>query len=591
MKRNNIFNRILLTFLILALLGGCAAPQAAGAPDSAAAEPAPETVENPGAGKDRAIPAIAVSGTRWDGAAGAETIIRSDGVHADTHYDDMHWEIYDMTEFNAQAEKLSNTTDPTEAEELYRGLMDEYLRISTWSQLAWIDFYASDDEDGSISEACEALDRVLTEAGDVLQTAASHALKQDSSGDFGAYLGEAITEELADYEEMSDREAELWNRETELVLEYNALLERDDLSEPSLNYQMGTVFLELIRTRSELAEIYEYDSYAEFAYELVFCRDFTPEDAAALCEAIKPYARRYYRDCYYSGVFQETIGEFSAGELMDLLREYAPRISPRAAEAQAYMEEHGLYLLESMDLVAPMGFTATLDMYNAPFLYNSLYGEVYDVMDTFHEFGHYYDAYVNPDPDPMFVGGSYDIFEIHSTSMEALLYGWYDEIFGADAEKAKIYCLDSLMSNVVSGCIYDEFLQYVYAHPDMTVDEINQAYYEIASSYGMGFFNGSMRYNWMYVNHNFESPFYYISYSVSALAALQVWALAEQDRDAAIALYNELIDYGAYDHEYCELLETLGLHVFTEDLEACIRDAYAELEDLCFRYEMNGLAA
>ena len=577
--------------LVFALLGGCAAPQAVGAQGSDGAEPTPAATERPKTGKGLAIPAMAVSETRSDGAVGTETITRSDGVHADTHYDDMHWEIYDMTEFKAQAERLSNTTDPAEAEELYRWLMDEYLRISTWSQLAWIDFYASEDEDGSIGKACEALDQALTEAGDVLQTAASHALEQDNSGDFGVYLGEAVAEELADYEEMSDREAELWNRETELVLEYNALLERDDLSEPALNYRMGTVFLELVRVRNELAEIYEYDSYAEFAYEMIFCRDFTPEDAAALSEAIKPYARRYYQDCYYSGVFQETIGEFSAGELMDLLREYAPRISPRAAEAQAYMEEHGLYLLESMDLVAPLGFTATLAMYNAPFLYNSLYGEVYDVMDTFHEFGHYYDAYVNPEPDPMFVGGSYDIFEIHSTSMEALLYGWYDEIFGEDAEKAKIYCLDSLMSNVVSGCIYDEFLQYVCAHPDMTVDEVNQAYYEIASSYGMGFFNGSMRYYWMYVNHNFESPFYYISYSVSALAALQIWALAEQDRDAAIALYNEMIDYGAYDYEYCELLKTLGLHVFTEDLDACIRDAYAQLEDLCFRYEMNGLAA
>lgn len=33
----------------------------------------------------------------------------------------------------------------------------------------------------------------------------------------------------------------------------------------------------------------------------------------------------------------------------------------------------------------------------------------------------------------------------------------------------------------------------------------------------------------MQVNHNFESPFYYISYAVSMLASLQIYEMAEND--------------------------------------------------------------
>ena len=144
---------------------------------------------------------------------------------------------------------------------------------------------------------------------------------------------------------------------------------------------------------------------------------------------------------------------------------------------------------------------------------------------------------------------------------------------------------------MVSGCVYDEFLQYVYTHPELTVEGLNQAYARIADSYGMELYSESSRYNWMYISHNFESPFYYISYAVSAMASLQLWAVAERDRDEAIALYNKMISLGGYDRGYCELLETLGLRVFTQDLDACVRDAYDELESLCFQYEEGALAS
>ena len=603
-KTAKIF-RLTALLLCLALLTGCAscgssasvpaaaistaAPSASAETSAPAGTPAAETTggspsESPEDPAPWAAELSAENGSE-------EYISWSDGVHADTHFDDMSWEIYDMTAFNAAAEALSSSPDEAEAERIYSWLVGEYNRLRTYSELVWIDFYSSDDPDGRLADACQQIDDMLTEAGDTLRSAASDAVKGPSGEAFSAFVGEETAENLAEYEAMTDREVELQTKETELELEYNEISDDSSLSPPSMNLKLGSIFLELIRVRNELAELYGYDSYAQYAYESVYGRDYTPEDAAALCKALKPYARRYYADCYYSDAFQEDLGRFSAGELMDLLREYAPRISSEAGRAQAYMEEHGLYLLESMNLVTPVGFTTLLPRYNAPFLYNSLYGSVYDVGDTFHEFGHYYDAFINPEPDPLGSGGSYDIFEIHSTGMEALLYGWYDEIFGRKADVARIFCLDGLIDNVVSGCIYDEFQQYCYAHPDMTVDQVNRAYYDIASSYGRQFFRGSDRYAWMNVSHNFESPFYYISYAVSTLASLQLWAMAEHDRDAAIRTYNDLLSRGAYELSYFELIDAVGLRRFTTDLAGCFREAYDTLHSLCRRYDRGELAA
>lgn len=575
--KNNVFHILSALLLAGCLLAGCGAKAAPENKELPSPSPTTQTAT--------AVPAMVVEP---EPAEGEE---RGGNIHADVHFDDLHWEMTDLTAFRETAEKLSAAQDGDEALELYRRLLDEYNWLRTNSELAWIDMYASGGTDSAVSEACQELDEMVTQAGDILYIAASAALKGPTRDTLSAFMGEHLVEELDDYEAMGEREKELWARETELELRYNELESRTDLGYDELNRQLGEIFLELIRVRNELAEIYDYDNYAQFAYEEIYGRDYTPEDAAALWEAVKPYSKRFYDRCSYCGALYEDYGRFSSGELMDLLRQYAAVVSPEAAQAQRYMEDHGMYLLENYNNVTAVGFTTVLRSYNAPFLYDALYGSAYDVFGVFHEFGHYYDAFVNPEPEDISLSGSYDIFEIHSTSMEALLYGWSDDIFGKDADYARIYCLYGLVQNVISGCIFDEFQQYCYTHPDMTVEEVNAIYKEIAFSYGDTFYRRTDSYYWMFVNHNFTSPFYYISYAASALASLQVWSLAEQDRDAALKLYNDIVAKGAYDVTYFELMDQMGLKRFTADLSDIMTEPCRKLEDLCFAYTFKKKAA
>ena len=255
------------------------------------------------------------------------------------------------------------------------------------------------------------------------------------------------------------------------------------------------------------------------------------------------------------------------------------------------MEEHHLYVLDSARNISEMGFTTNLSLYNAPFLYNSLSGGFYDVSATIHEFGHYYDAYMNRPGNILTESGSYDIFEIHSTALEALSCAWYGEIFGDRADEARIWCIDGLMNSIVTGCIFDEFQRALYENPDTDPAHVSDVYRDICESYGMEMNYLGAEHWWAEVSHNFESPFYYISYAVSALASLQIWSLSQTDYDRAMEFYDRVVRLGGYDYRYFELMDETGLARFDEDLDACLKEAYLAFEEMCLAYDYGGMAA
>lgn len=510
----------------------------------------------------------------------------ADGIHADVDYADMTWYIYDAAELLDKAARLGKTADGKEAADLYDWLMAEYAKVYTLDNLAYIDFYAHPGDE-TLSDACRQLDSVLNEVNDALCTALSDALDGPAGSALRSYIGEDKATALVGYDEQTDRQREITERVSELTLQYNALI-MEYLSYDEETEKIGALYRELVDLHNEEAQIVGYKDYADYAYEASYGRDFTPDDAAALCEAVKPYARQYFGSLYYN---EATYADFSADtdlterELVGLVTQYMPRVSDDAAKAAAYMEKHGLYFMDSAERVSDLGFTTTLDQYNAPFIYLALYGDQNDIQSMFHEFGHYYDAYVNPVPDLLLSVGSLDIFEIHSTGMEALSTGWYEDIYGEDADLARIRFLDSALYTVFSGCLFDEFQRVVYADPTLTPEQISQTFVTIARSYGLRSFGKEFSHYWMQVNHNFESPFYYISYAVSMLASLQIYEMAEDDWAAAAGFYNDLVSLGAFDYTYCELLDKVGLECFTDGLPACVSQAVEDMEALCLAWE------
>jgi len=62
------------------------------------------------------------------------------------------------------------------------------------------------------------------------------------------------------------------------------------------------------------------------------------------------------------------------------------------------------------------------------FLYNAVYGDAVGLSDTFHEFGHYCDFYLNWIYGAATPGTDYDLAEVCSTGVEMLICEYYDDM-------------------------------------------------------------------------------------------------------------------------------------------------------------------
>ena len=93
----------------------------------------------------------------------------------------------------------------------------------------------------------------------------------------------------------------------------------------------------------------------------------------------------------------------------------------------------------------------------------------------------------------------------------------------------------------------------------MSLEEINRLYKELSEEYGYQYDEDEEEgYYWIQVSHNFQSPFYYISYATSALSSLDLWLISLEDREQAVDIYLELAAL-SLSLPYRETIEEVGL--------------------------------
>lgn len=115
-----------------------------------------------------------------------------------------------------------------------------------------------------------------------------------------------------------------------------------------------------------------------------------------------------------------------------------------------------------------------------------------------------------------------------------------------------------IITNVIDGAMYDEFLQRTYAEENLTAERACEIYAELYEEYGYTPYEGS-RYDWVYVPHNFDSPFYYISYCLATIPVLELYRELHSSPESAADTYMHLV---ATDPEiyYCsEVVADLSL--------------------------------
>lgn len=320
------------------------------------------------------------------------------------------------------------------------------------------------------------------------------------------------------------------------------------------NKSVGEIFLKLVKIDNEMAEIKGDTTYAESAYKS-YSREYSPEDIKTFIAYVKKTVPKIFKQLYMSNIAADYVLQQytykNDDELLNDIDKGFISKNESLQKAYEYLIKYELYDIASRDNKELGGFTTYLEQYAEPFMMLNYQSQYQTALTFIHEFGHYFSYYQ--------IGanqGGLDLDETYSQALELIAMPYYSEIFKSDkySKAAKIYTIESLVGAIIQGCLYEEFLNIVYQNPDMTVDEMNKAYGKIAKEYGLTVDNRS----WCLVAHNFEMPYYYISYSVSAVAAFEVWAKALQQEEQGIETYFKLIEAGR-DHSFIESIEKAGL--------------------------------
>lgn len=510
---------------------------------------------------------------------------------------------YDTAEFYRDCSELmavlSMWPDEDAVNDTYDKLYAEYCRIDSLSQAAYLRYSLDVTDEIASADSVEAELRRAACANELC--VACHAVMNGPNADsFAAHVGAEAAEYFRDYNELGSQEWELVERETELVNEYYTALEAvdgmsyeyggqswtaetldsragDRLYETDYdgycevyygileaqNETLGPIYIELVALRQQLAALAGYDSYADYAYACSFGRDYTPEDAALFCEQVRQsVAGDYFGSVYYDPRSMGADMQPDAETLIALLGEYADDIAPAVQSAWEYLTENGLYFIGGEDCRMDSSYTNLFPASGAPVIVQKLYGDSGDLATAAHEFGHFCAALTSPPPNYLSAAEDFDLLEIHSNGLEVLYTHFYDDMFADAADDAVYAVLADQLGGVVDGCIFDEFQRRVYAEPELTLDKVNRLYAQVCREFG----DEAVRdvdYGWMYVPHNFEQPFYYISYAVSSLAALQIWEQSLGDFDAAADTWLRIVETGACGDGYRTVMENAGLESFT----------------------------
>ena len=584
--------RFLALLLILSMVLGCLTgcedtPDEPTKATAAAAQPQPET-----------------SAYRWYDDAGVR--------HAALSLGDMPYEMYDIQDFydlldelEALARKPGNEGAITEC---YQKLVDESCRIGTDYALAYIRYMENLTSD--YAEDMTTLEDISTETSDALSQTLARLLDGDYADLIRKLLGgDDLAEELEDYTETDEALLSLSKEASRKVQQYNALTlaqisvtldgetytmdSLDEIEEEALywevatalgkkeNEQLAPILIDLIGLYNQTAELSGYDSYAELAYE-GYSRDYTPEDARALHGAVKESIVPVYQEIgelVQSYENPDVLGEIDAEKLMEIVGEHIGTIDADLDLSFRHMSQVGLY---SIDYYTGRGdgFTINLPQYNDAAIFMDLVGNDSDLETLVHEFGHY-NAGMHQKQQALDTGFCMDTSEIHSQGLEVLFLSCADAVYGEEnAAVKKLNILYNLLDSIIQGCLQDEFQQLSYAAAKdhkLTVKELNELACRLYNEYGLETQPGAKEiYSWVEIPHTYESPFYYISYATSAVNALDILSISQEDYREAADTYMRLTAL-PMDIPYQQALEQVGLHnTFDADTLQFIGQGVAE---------------
>lgn len=356
------------------------------------------------------------------------------------------------------------------------------------------------------------------------------------------------------------------------------------------NQQFGELYLELVSLREQMAQALGYDSYTQVADLDMLRNSYTREDIKTFREDIKqtiaPVYRSYLEDFYrraenrdqpgyvYLLGEQSPVPQGSWQETLDQFEQLYQQMSEQTGECYSYLLSHEFIDAKPSQTKANVTFSTLIYSLNTPFLFANMNGSAEDVFSISHEFGHCFAMWQQLKLGSQQEGRSMDVSEIHSQAMQMLTLPYYEIFYGEDAGTARKYDVYTMVAGILTAAMNDEFQEKIYENPQMTVQELNELYKELAMEYGLVvespyFDMESFSMGWFTTNQYFDTPFYAIDYALSGCVAMEFLQMGLEDYTKALETYLSLVQQNS-DYDFMTVLEETGLSspFETEQMEA-----------------------
>ena len=311
--------------------------------------------------------------------------------------------------------------------------------------------------------------------------------------------------------------------------------------------EFDRIYDELVKLRDKIAHELGYPSFIELAYQRMTRLDYNAEMVAnyrkQILEDLVPAATRLYeRQAKRLGVktiayYDESL-EFLNGnptpkgsyeELIEAARKMYHEMSPETAEFIDTMIEGDLWDLKSRDGKEMGGYCTSIPDYHVPFIFANFNGTSGDVDVLTHEAGHAFQFYMSRNIKVSDLQWpTMESAEIDSMSMEFNAWPWMNLFFKEDEAKYKYLHLGGAVKFLPYGVLVDHFQHEIYANPTWSPDERKACWRRLEKLY-LPYKDYSEseileKGTWWYrQGHIFESPFYYIDYTLAQVCALQFW--------------------------------------------------------------------
>lgn len=467
------------------------------------------------------------------------------------HFEDIEYERPDVVELQQRQEEscraAEEETDVKKLMEAVYDYYDEYHWFYTNYSLANIhysadltDIYWEQEYNWCMEKSAQVdagFDQLMYTLADCGLREELEAEEYFGEGYFDSYEGESIWDETF---------TRLMDEEAALITEYYSLSSEEYTLQTRT--RMEELFTQLVQLRYQIAQYAGYENYAEFAYDFYYYRDYTPEQERLLLEEVKKELVPVYRQMAQSDVWSLWGEACAEEETLKFTRDCVAEMGGVLEEAFQTMERCGLYDITYSENKYGASFETYLSYYGVPFVFMNPQGSITDKLTLTHEFGHFANDYA--------CGGSYagvDVAEVYSQGLEFLSL-----FYGEDTEKlARVKMADSLMVYVEQSA-YASFEQGVYAleEEQITKDNIAAVMGQVIRDFGLDIWGMDGR-AYVQVPHFFTNPMYVISYVVSNDAALQFYALEQEEAGKGLALYEDALD--SYESYFLAFLEENGL--------------------------------